>query len=289
MFHKGLALLDKFKIDHAILTDSAVNLFKAESKSRHFLAGPDQDKVDAFEGVWNDYQAKDVLCVRGGYGNLRLLPLLDDVELKPLKEKKIWGYSDTTIIQHYLFNRFGSAWVHSPMLTSPSFTSPNSREKAIWTELLKGRPVSEKHRTHKLKIKNGKWSGSKSNILLGGNLVSLVSMIGTPWEPISKEPFYLFIEEIDEAGRRLDRALQTLVHSLFFEGCQGVILGHLTKCENGQKIVELWAKEYGLPLAAGLPAGHDRPNIPILMGSKVQVSPSKSEVTLKTPSFSLRC
>src|SRR5690606_17773318 len=97
----------------------------------------------------------------------------------------------------------------------PAFSAPNSREKPVWTQLLAGKEVSGKLCTHKLKIKNGKWNGStKAPRLLGGNLISLVSMIGTPWEPITKDPFVLFIEEIDEVGRRLDRALQTLVHSL---------------------------------------------------------------------------
>ncbi len=289
LFHKGLARLDKFKIDHAILTDSAVNLFKKESKARAFLAGPDQDKADALEGVWNEAAAKDIFCIRGGYGNLRLLPLLDELDLKPNKEKKLWGYSDTTILQHYLHTRLGTAWVHSPMLTSPSFAVPNAREKPLWSALLKGESVSEKLCTHALKVKSGAWPTSKSAKLLGGNLVSLVSMIGTPWEPISKDPFILFIEEIDEVGRRLDRALQTLVHSNFFEQCQGVVLGHLTNCEHGQKIVELWAAEYGLPLATGLPAGHSRPNLPILMGTRVETYLTKGQLYLRTPSFSLRC
>lgn len=286
-FHKGIARLDRYKIDHAILADSAVNLFKAESKARPFLAGPDEDKVEAFDGVWNDTRAQDILCVRGGYGNLRLLPLIDDLKLKPQANKKIWGFSDTTIIQHYLFTRLGAQWVHSPMLTSPAFIEPNVREKPIWTQLLKGESLSDKHCTHALKKKSGKWS-NKSARLLGGNLVSLTSMIGTPWEPITKDGFFLFIEEIDEVGRRLDRALQTLVHSSFFEKCEGVILGHLTNCENGQKIVEMWAQEYGIPLATGLPAGHARPNLPILMGAKVKTFESRGKLYLQTPSFSLR-
>lgn len=287
-FHAGLRKLDRAGIDHAILADSAVNLFKIESKARPFLAGPDEDKVTAFEGVWNDKQAKDILCVRGGYGNLRLLPLLDDLELKTQKEKKVWGFSDSTIIQHYLFSRLGASWVHSPMLTSPAFLKPNAKEKLIWKELLAGKPVSEKLRTHAIKPLHGEWNKSQKATLLGGNLVSLVSMIGTPWEPITSKPYFLFIEEIDEVGRRLDRALQTLVHSIFFENCEGVILGHLTDCEGGQKIVETWAQEYGIPLASGLPAGHARPNIPLLMGSEVKIFTKAKTLYLQTPSFSLR-
>ena len=265
-----------------------MNLGRPESKARPFLAGPDQDKVHAFEGVWNDAHARDNLCVRGGYGNLRLLPLLDQVKLKTQKDKKLWGFSDTTILQHYLFTRLGAAWVHSPMLTSPSFWSPGAKEKPYWKALLAGKAVPESLCTHKLKILHGKWRAKSSPRLLGGNLVSLVSMIGTPWEPVSREPFVLFIEEIDEVGRRLDRALQTLVHSSFFETCAGVVLGHLTNCENGQKIVEAWAQEYDIPLAAGLRAGHDRPNLPILMGTKVKLSAKGQQLSLRTPSFSLR-
>lgn len=287
-FHQGIRKLDRAKIEHAILTDSAVNLFKKESPARPFLAGPDEDKVSAFVGAWNDEQAKDILCVRGGYGNLRLLPLLDEEALDTDADKKVWGFSDCTVIQHYLFTRLGTAWVHSPMLSSKSFVTPNIKEKPIWQELLAGKAVSPKNRTHKLKAIHGTWKSTSEHVLLGGNLVSLTSLMGTPWEPISAQPFYLFLEEIDEVGRRLDRALQTLVHSSFFEQCQGVILGHLTDCEGGQKIVELWAKEYGIPLATGLPAGHQRPNIPLLMGRPVKLSVKGKALTLQTPSFSLR-
>lgn len=289
LFHKGLAKLDRSKVDHAILADTALNLFKPESKHRSFLAGPDADKAHAFADIWNDQKAQDILCIRGGYGNLRLLPLLDQLQLNPKKQKKIWGFSDSTVIQHYMFLRTGATWVHSPMLTSKAFLAPNKKEKPLWNELLTGKEVSEKNRTHKLKIVTGNWKAKSKATLLGGNLISLVSMIGTPWEPITKEPFYLFIEEIDEVGRRFDRALQTLVHSVFFEKCQGVILGHLTNCENGQKIVESWANEYKIPLASGLLAGHARPNLPILMGEKITISKTSAQnLSLATPSFSLR-
>jgi muramoyltetrapeptide carboxypeptidase len=286
-FHKGIEALDSKGVPHAILSESAAYLFKPQSKHLQMLAGPDDEKAWALEKIWNDPVAKDIFCIRGGYGNLRILPYLDDCELQKTK-KKIWGYSDTTIIQHYLHSRLGNEWVHSPMLSSASFYSPDKKELPLWNKLLSNKPLTEAQCTHKLKIHKKLWPKRKTAKVLGGNLVSLVSMIGTPWEPITKDPFVLFIEEIAENERRLDRALHTLIHSVFFEKCVGVVCGHMNQCENAFEILKDWSDNYQVPIAFGINAGHDRPNLPLLMGAKTHFEQKNGVLTMKTPSFSLR-
>ncbi|MCB0408253.1 MAG: LD-carboxypeptidase, partial [Bdellovibrionales bacterium] len=70
-----------------------------------------------FEVLKKALYAKDsqgIWCVRGGYGSLRLLPLLSRLK-KPARSKFVLGYSDITTIHHFLNTRWGWPTLHGPL------------------------------------------------------------------------------------------------------------------------------------------------------------------------------
>lgn len=278
---KGLAHLRALGFEPIFPRLSQKWATRPESKSRPFIAGPDSAKILAFRELWERNDIDSIFCVRGGYGTLRLLRGLDSIPLKARNFKKVWGFSDLTTLQHYLFHRFGGAWVHSPMLTSRSFFEAKSAlEKAAWPQNNEGT---------ELRLKVSVLSPAKAAALpsraklLGGNLACFITLMGTPWEPKPQQNFFLFLEDIGEKPYRLDRCLAQLGNAAFMKKCRAVFLGHFTDCGNAHAVIKLWAAEQNLPVYAGLPAGHDRPNVPITMGEVVKFLPSKNTALLIIP------
>ena len=91
-----------------------------------------------------------------------------------------------------------------------------------------------------------------------------------------------------DAGGICARLLQQLAYSSFFKGVRGVVLGHFTDCPGALAVIRQWADDLGLPLVAGLKAGHERPNLPIVLGAKVTLtfeSQKTAELTMPKPRF----
>jgi muramoyltetrapeptide carboxypeptidase len=263
---------------------------RKESAARPFLAGPDAAKVQALVSLLQNPDVSDILAVRGGYGTLRLLPLLEKVGVFRLPAKRIWGYSDLTSLQMAYWGRTGASWVHAPMLSSLSLAEPRGLESRTWREAFAGSEGSQTHALRVLESRRtspGKKSRSLRLPMVGGNLACLNALVGTPWEP-KPRPCLLFLEEVNEAAYRIDRMLQQLAASAFFKQVRGIVLGHFTGCSGYKAVLQLWARERALPLFSGLKAGHERPNLPIVLGETVLLeygSQKTAKLTMPKPRF----
>src|SRR6185503_8318037 len=92
-------------------------------KRRGFLAGSDRERVDDLMGMFADRAVNAILCVRGGYGTARLLPLLDYRVIRA-NAKILVGYSDITSLHCALLKKANLISFHGPMLNS-DFVHPD--------------------------------------------------------------------------------------------------------------------------------------------------------------------
>ncbi len=290
---RGLKRLSDLGFEPVKPKNFMANATRKESAMRFYLAGSDQSKVLGLTELAKNSNVTDVHCVRGGYGTIRLLRHLDRALKSRPKALRLWGFSDLTTIQHYLYFRFAWPWVHSPMLFSDSFCKPMPAERRAWSKLA----------AHSSGLKQSlqltHLFGPKPSVrvslrapLLGGNLACLGSLYGTKWDPSKhvRKPFLLFIEDIDEAPRRLDRQLVELAEQPFMKLCKAVVLGQFTDCPKADGILKAWASEYQIPVLGSISAGHGRPNIPMPMGELVQLSVKKSaRFTLELPILKFGC
>jgi muramoyltetrapeptide carboxypeptidase len=263
---KGLKRLDALGVAAVYPQQSRRWASRPESAARKFLAGPDLAKIEALEELSSSREIHDILALRGGYGGIRLLPLLDKTRFLKRYDKVLWGYSDLTVLQHYLFEISGSSWVHGPMLGSASFHSPNPAEARWWKLAQKAETTHErlvvKALSSKLALKRTEISGP----LLGGNLASFVSMMGTPWEPRLPESTLLFFEDIHEPSYKLDRLLQQLGGHRDIKNVRALLLGHFTESPQAFSLLKLWAEGVGIPTYRGIRAGHQAPHTPLALG-----------------------
>ena len=97
--------------------------FAPNVRKRHgFLAGSDRDRASDLMRMFSDRCVNAILCVRGGYGAARLLPLLDYRTIRA-KAKIFVGYSDITSLHCALLTKANLISFHGPMLNS-DFAKP---------------------------------------------------------------------------------------------------------------------------------------------------------------------
>src|ERR1022692_641376 len=82
-----------------------------------FLAGSDRERASDFMRMFADHKVKAIICVRGGYGSSRLLPLLDYRTIRA-NPKIFIGYSDITSLHCAFLVKSHLVSFHGPMLNS---------------------------------------------------------------------------------------------------------------------------------------------------------------------------
>ncbi len=246
-----------------------------------YLAGTDEERAKQFIDIWNDNEIKAVLAIRGGYGALRLLPYLN---LKKLAEKPkiLAGFSDITILLNEITRLTGLITFHSPMLATLSRSDQQSQNSFF--RLLAGNfdPVNSKT----MQIMSG---GTARGRLIGGNLASLVHLLGTPHEPDWLNNI-LVIEDVSEAPYKIDRMLTQLKLSGRLEKLAGLIIGTFTGNDGQEEEWSevLWKRTQELtggkiPLWGSFPVGHGARNITMPMGMEVVMNSDKGSLEFIAP------
>jgi muramoyltetrapeptide carboxypeptidase len=202
-----------------------------------------------------------VLAVRGGYGAVRLLSALDyDGLARRLAGQPVAlvGHSDFTAIQLALLARAGLVTFGGPMLgmhfgaeTPSAFTMTN-----FW------RALTEPSFTLEVQAPQAQHIEARGT-LWGGNLSTIVSLIGTSYMP-QIEGGILFIEDINEQPFRIERMIYQLHLAGVLARQQALVLGDFSGIktydyDNGYGLpamIEQIRSVTGIPVVTGLPFGH---------------------------------
>ena len=252
---------------------------KSFLNSKGYLAGSDQDRSQYFNRLWSDPEVKALVAVRGGYGCLRMLDLIDMKQIRK-NPKILIGFSDLTVLLNAIHLKTGLVTFHGPVVTT--LAGIDKKSGISFFNVLNGKTPFEIKPSNLKIIKAGKAKG----ILLGGNLTTLVHMIGTPYE-ISWDKAVLFIEDTGEPPYRLDRLLTHLDKAKRLHKIRGLILGTFTDEEKKEKshlqntvrtrILEL-LKDMDIPIWENFPIGHSRRNMILPVGMDVEMDTSTSEL-----------
>ncbi len=187
---------------------------------RAYLAGQDADRLADLHAAFADPGIHGILCARGGYGCMRLLPGLD-FERVARHPKALIGFSDVTALLLPLYQRSGLCGFYGPMLTSNLVHGEPFSEAAMW-------PLLQGQITLPFSVPNSdSWhcfrAGSVEAPLVGGNLSLLAALCGTPFQPRTAGHI-LFIEDWKEKYYSLDRQFEQLKQAGLFEGIRGLVL-----------------------------------------------------------------
>ena len=233
------------------------------------LAGTDAQRAKDFQDQMDNSNIKAIWCVRGGYGTVRMIDLLDFTKFK-LSPKWIIGFSDVTVLHNHL-NTMGFKSIHGIMPVSSKATEEAKETLRI---SLFGEKLKYEINTHPMN-KMGKASGE----LVGGNLSILYSLMGSK-SAINCDDKILFIEDLDEYLYHIDRMMMNLSRNGCLESIKGIIVGAMTKMKDNDipwgkdalQIIEDVTKKYNIPIIYNFPAGHISDNRALIMGNKVLIN-----------------
>ena len=261
---RAIALLKSWGLEVVV----GKHVFK---QAGHF-AGTDSERVEDFQQALDDPSIKAIWSARGGYGTVRVIDHLnyDDLIKQP---KWIIGYSDITALHNELHN-LGMESIHAIMCTSlPEKLSDIeasilSLKKALFGESL----------TYEIKGHPKNKTGEASGQLVGGNLTLLHTMLGSRSD-VDTSGKIVFIEEIGEYAYHIDRMLMSLKRAGFFDQCNGLIVGDISKVRRNttpwgkpvkQLILDAFA-DYDFPILFDFPAGHEDDNRAMILGRQVEL------------------
>lgn len=246
-----------------------------------------EERVADLLFAWQDPDVKAILCARGGYGCVHLLPHLKAGMLRS-NPKWLIGFSDVSAL-HAMLYRAGVMSLHSPMAKHLAL-QPEDDEATGWMMrlLTKDTGIDYSLAPHPLNR-----HGEARGILRGGNMAVLDGLSATPYNIIDVEPgedVILFIEDIAEPLYKIDRMLWRLYLNGTLHNLKGLIVGQFTEYKpdanwpDAETLISARLKEWGLtelPVAFDFPVGHVTRNLPLIEGATatLTVTPDFTRLT----------
>lgn len=226
-----------------------------------YLAGSDAQRARLVNRLFKDPDIQAIVCARGGFGCLRMLPQVDFDSIRA-HPKAFVGYSDITALLATITLRCGLVTFHGPMVT-PLATAPELTRDTLVAAIASDTPL-EISPAAGIVIRAGR---AKAPVI-GGNLATLCHLLGTPFEAGFRHHI-LFLEDRGEAPYRIDRMLSQMKLAGCFEGMAGLILGSFEACGALEEIYRLFKQHFEdipIPILAGFDVGHGKQNMTIPFG-----------------------
>ena len=243
--------------------------------SCHYTAGDAATRAGAFRRAWTDPSNAALIAVRGGYGSMQILPLLDRSEIRATPKAFI-GYSDNTSLLTYLTTGCGIVAFHGPMIEGRLARGDAGYDFATFSRvLMTAQPAGPVTHSTVETIRSGEAAG----MLLGGTLTQLVSSLGTPFAFDPPREHVLFIDEVGERPYRIDRMLTQLRQAGLLSRASGIVFGELPRCDEPggagplvRTIVADVLADFRGPILFGLPSGHtDGVSLTLPLGVRARV------------------
>lgn len=266
---RGLAYLHKLGLD-------PVPFPHAFASTKAYLAAEPEELAQDINAVFADPSIKAVICTGGGTNANRLLPYLD-YDLMRAHPKVLVGMSNPAVVLNAVYARSGLITFHGPVLVwnlgdPDGLTEPTlaSFRATLWRPTPPGKLVDHQRSWRFLR------PGRARGRLLGGNLWTIQSLLGTPYCP-SWEGALFFWEDIAKEPRRIDAALTHFRLAGVFDQIAGMIIGRLVECEatgpslNVPEIVADLTKDYSFPILYDVLFGHTDDKLTLPLGVQATI------------------
>lgn len=230
------------------------------------LAGQPQARVAAINSLIHDPGVAALWCVRGGYGTAKTV---DQWDWDYLVQHPKWliGFSDfTTALNHGV--NLGLCTLHAPMPVTFESTVPKALDATV--QVLNSGEFQIEGAAHRFNA-----VGSVEGPVVGGNLSVLYSLLGSKSFPQLAGAIIL-LEDLDEYLYHIDRMAIALQRSGVLDGLAGVAIGGMTEMNDhdtpwgstAEETLKALFEPMNIPVAFGLPFGHQQENYPIVLGQK---------------------
>ncbi len=255
------------------------------------FAASEEDRLADLKNALHNPEVKAILCARGGYGCVHLLPHFSDEEIRE-NAKWIIGFSDISAF-HALWHRAGVASIHGPMAKHMTLLGDDDPCTKALLDILQVNPEMDYHVAPHPFNRSGRATGR----LLGGNLAVLNGLAATDLDMLTgldPDGVILFLEDIAEPIYKVERVLYRLWLSGVLKRIRALVIGQFTEYNptpnhsGMEEMIQALLVRLGIdniPVVFNFPTGHVDYNLPLIEGDNVMLEVSESEVTLTSVPF----
>jgi muramoyltetrapeptide carboxypeptidase len=252
-----------------------------------YLAASDEIRAAELGAMLADPDVRAIILARGGYGIMRILPLLDP-ELLRRDPKPIVGFSDATALLAWAYHA-GVRGIHGPVVATLPDAQPADIAHliALLTSLQPPGVRPWPLRSH--------GRGRHVGPIVPVNLSLAAALVGTPW-PAPLAGAIAVFEEVGEKPYRIDRYLTQLALAGVLGSATAAVIGDLTRCVDPRPptgepdpddaalatILER-LRTTGTPTAAGAPIGHEGCNEAIPFGAACELDLDRAAIAILEP------
>ena len=254
---------------------------------QRYLAGSDKARAEDLHNAFLNKSVNAILCARGGYGAIRLLPQLN-FDLIRKNPKIFCGYSDITALSLMMLKHSGLITFSSPMAQA------DFGEKHVnkFTEDSFFKVLTGKNETYD--YEDVIIQGSTNGIAWGGNLSTIVSLMGCnniesdlyyytpenvnsaqslPESLFPDEKFIFIVEDVGEPVYKIDRMFYQLLNNhRFRNNIAGIAFGEFLGIDNEKWLKEVLIEvtnELQIPAYSGFKFTHNKEKQTIPLGANV--------------------
>jgi muramoyltetrapeptide carboxypeptidase len=241
-------------------------------------AGTAAERLEDLRWAMTDPELEAIWFARGGFGSMHLLEDLIRLTRRPeaVPNRPLLGFSDATAFLAALFREHrlaedlahpvaqGLIGIHAPVITALGDLAADESRDRMRAMLQEGRGFSAEVQ-HVAGPRH-----AVAGPIVGGNLAMLAALAGTPHALRSHDAIML-LEDVGEPVYRLDRMLTQLQLSGGLMGVRAFALGSFSampgeRDQHAESFMEQRLVEFGVPVVAGAPVGHDPDNEPWVYG-----------------------
>jgi muramoyltetrapeptide carboxypeptidase len=270
-----------FKVDNPAITNRQYLRF----------AGTDSQRASDLQNIATGAIAapKLLLGVRGGYGAMRILPMVDWSTLGRIMKERgtiLAGFSDVTAIQCALLAKGDMSSLAAPMLysefgkTKPDQVSCRQFAEALTNpNLAINIPDASLTSPNLPSILASSEPKTITGTIWGGNLSVVSALAGSEYVPRIADGI-VFLEDVGEQAYRIERMLYDLYLAGVFKDQQAIVFGALSgsgedsydKRYDVATVIRQLHKLTGLPIYSGMRFGHIGQKHSFPLGATCQLS-----------------
>lgn len=262
-FEKGINYL-KQKGYNVVLSDHVLG-------NKSYISADPKSMAEDLMNLFEDNNVNCIICAGGGSNSNSLLQYIDFDKIKG-NPKIFMGVSNPTTLLNAISTMTGLITFHGPTIVW-DFGEDNGlckfTDNHLWPELCYG------DKEHNINDYNHDWisvrDGKAEGSLVGGNLISIQTLLGTKYEPDWNGKI-LFWEDICKPIEKIDLMLTHFKNVGVFEKINGMIIGQLVSCGSEEEIYNMVLErlsEYDFPIIANVPFGHTKDKLTLPIGANV--------------------
>lgn len=250
-------------------------------------------RINDLHDAFADKSVKAILTSIGGFNSNELLPFID-YDLIKRNPKIFCGYSDITALQNAIYSKTGLITYYGPHFFDFGEIKGFDYTLDYFKKCLMEEGPFEIKKSEKWS--NDRWGKDQENrtfennegfyvvnpgefngTIIGGNLVTFHSLLGSEYRPKFKDSVLFLEEDYDETIYTLNRNLTSLTLQPDFSGVKGIVFGRFQpESKIGEKEIKMIVKNNSslskIPIIGGVDFGHTTPRITFPIGGKVFVS-----------------